>query len=477
MRLKLSAMKLARLVLTICVVLGKRYGQGLLGETMISIRSKTQAIISSFLALFLSTGANAEPVGSRTPLDRSFLSAKTHTEWSTGNQLELLIDGTEFYQVRLAQIESAKKSIDITTFLWCADESGYKTAEKLIEAAKRGVQIRVAIDFLNRSKKPEPVYAMMRAAGIQVAKFNPPYWGIEELNNHSLHEKFMIVDGKSVLTGGANICDEYLIGGERKLWHDLEMRIEGPAAAIYQTRYDENWNWLVKKDIEGLTRSAVGAAEINGVPTFVRSKVHVVNEPTETSTARAGDSELLVHYQQNYRRKSDGVESIQVFSHLIDSANEEVVMYLPYYILPPEILAAMNRAVERNVKVKVLTNSPETNDEKLSVYAALNFYRDSLNQGIEIHEYQPRTLHAKAVMIDKKIITLGSHNLTYRSFRKSGEANVITEDPILIEKFVRQTEKDWLESTLLTLDQVAERSNQVKEKTMLLVGRWLRSFM
>src|SRR5690606_34307102 len=135
----------------------------------------------------------------------------------------------------------ARRSIDIATFLWCDDESGLTIARELARAAQRGVRVRVLISFFN-TKPSHRVEAILKSSGIQILEVNPPFWGLDLIQDVN-HEKIMVVDGRESLVGGANLCNEYMLGGGgSQLWREMELWTWGPLNARIQKRYDDTWN-------------------------------------------------------------------------------------------------------------------------------------------------------------------------------------------------------------------------------------------
>ena len=123
----------------------------------------------------------------------AWLSKLTSEPVTTGNKLELLVDGTEFYPVFRRLINDAQSSIDIGMSFWCDDEPGLQIAQDLIAARARGVRVRVIIDYFN-FEAHDRVYQMLERGGVRPLLFNPPNWGLDQINQH-MHEKIMIVDG------------------------------------------------------------------------------------------------------------------------------------------------------------------------------------------------------------------------------------------------------------------------------------------
>jgi cardiolipin synthase len=388
----------------------------------------------------------------------------TQSPMSTGNRMELLVDGTQFYPVRQRMIERATRSIDLVTFLWCDDESGLRLAELLAQKARQGVRVRIIIDLFN-TKPHDRVYQIVRDAGIELLIYNPVYWGLRNIFEHSLHEKIMIVDGEEALLGSANLCDEYMIGGERSLWHDLEVQVRGPQVSQMQQHFDSTWNWMARTDLQSLIHNSRRLADPALIP-VVRPRFRVYREATRTNTQVAGEDAAWFLYQQNYRDQRQGINILSLHELLIDLAQERIQIMTPYLVPPAPFVRALRRARERGVHVQIITNSPANNDVWLAQFAAIRKSRQLIASGVQIYEFQPRMIHAKAILIDGQMLSIGSHNFTNRSFTINGEANLLTSSTGLIRQFSQVFEADLgcssslndeiLHRRVETADQVAQ---------------------
>lgn len=395
------------------------------------------------------------------------------TPISTGNHLELLVDGPEFYPVRQRMIEAATRTIDLVTFLWCDDESGLRLAELLARKARQGVRVRIVIDLYN-TKPHDRVYQIVREAGIELLIYNPVYWGLRNVFEHALHEKIMIVDGEHALLGSANLCDEYMIGGARSLWHDLEVQLQGPQVSQMQHHFDDTWNWMARIDRRALIHNSRRLADPALIP-VVRPRYRVYTSPTPSQARDAGEDASLFIYQQNYRDERQGVDILQLHELLIDLAQEKIQVMTPYLVPPAAFIRALRRARERGVQVQIITNSPENNDAWIAQFAAIRKSRQLIASGVEIYEYHPRMIHAKALLIDGKTLSIGSHNFTNRSFTVNGEANLLSTSERLIQRFQEVFTSDLSWSNHLNEELLHRRIETVEDVAQALVSEMLAS--
>jgi cardiolipin synthase A/B len=412
-----------------------------------------------FIALCLSfsfpislSQANEPPLSDILPHEQNrieflrSLAVKADEPWTGQNELQLLNTGKEFFPVRLEMIKNANHTIDLITFLWCDDEAGNAIAEELIAAAYRGVRIRVTVDFFN-IKGGGPIYERLRNAGIRPLIYHPPSWGWDEINKR-IHEKIMIVDGDEALVGGANLCNEYMTGKIKGLWHDLEFHIRGTLASRIQLHMDRTWNFMAQKEYEvrrGNQNSMLTSRHRSGAFENQRlvPRIFPLYGQTPSSLLREGSSTALFLYQQTYRDPEHAEKFLTIYSQLVQSARDQVIIVAPYLIPAPEIKEALIATAKRGVRVQLLTNSQKSIDKTIQFVAnsSRGHYLDLLAAGVEIYESQATTFHSKAILIDSHYLTVGSHNFTNRSFRMSGESAILTTDGEAIAKFKQLTQE------------------------------------
>jgi phosphatidylserine/phosphatidylglycerophosphate/cardiolipin synthase-like enzyme len=199
---------------------------------------------------------------------------------------------------------------------------------------------------------------------------------------------------------------------------------------------------------------------------------------TATDTRVAGDVQLHFQYQQSYMDRSHPDRFKAIYSELVKRAHRKVVAYIPYVNPPAEFERALIETAQRGVDITLITNSDHTNDEAMARAVAKPYYPRLLRAGIKIHEYQPRTLHAKALLIDDSVVSIGSHNYTRQSFGWNGEANMMTGDPTVVAKFVRMVEHDLRETIRMSdVRTVQQRADDIGEQFWIIFARWIRAFI
>jgi phosphatidylserine/phosphatidylglycerophosphate/cardiolipin synthase-like enzyme len=416
--------------------------------------------------------ARADDWAGMTADDVGALESLTGAQATSGNDVRLYVDGTEFYPGLLAAIAHARRSVDIMTYLWRDDEAGLAFAHALADAAGRGVRVRVIADWLNMYEHKR-AYRIVQGAGIELLRFNPwPLWG--RSINFRLHEKMLIVDGEETWIGGGNLCDEYMLDIPGKpLWHDMYLRARGPVLEDVQARFDSNWNWMATTDFRARRHKKLLAAP--GLAPYRLGHFTIYPSPTAVSAGATGAAMALYMHQQPYGSHVRLAESfIEAYARLLDTARERAVLYIPYYFPNPKFERAVLAAGRRGVAVTLFTNSRKTSDLPDVVGSAVVAHLTPLfHAGARVFQAIDRTLHAKAILVDDTAVVVGSHNFTHRSFGLNGEADLLTGDADSIARFRQVVASDEAGFQELDLSDYRGAHPSFGEKVEFFFARWL----
>ncbi len=176
----------------------------------------------------------------------------TDMPFTTGNDVELLIDGDATFQSMIAGIESAEDYVLFQFYIIKEDEIGTRIKDLLIGKAKEGVRIFFLFDEVGSSKLSQRYQNELREAGVEVSAFNTTQGRRNRFQlNFRNHRKIVVVDGHAAWIGGHNVGDEYL-GRDPKFghWRDTHVRIEGPAVIGAQISFAEDWYWATLRSLE-----------------------------------------------------------------------------------------------------------------------------------------------------------------------------------------------------------------------------------
>jgi cardiolipin synthase len=305
---------------------------------------------------------------------------------------------------------------------------GARFTRALVERARAGVRVHVLFDALGSQKIDEADVEQMKAAGVQVAKYNPLRWySIVRMNNRT-HRKILVVDGRTGYTGGAGIGDEWAGDAQRlEHWRDTQFRVEGPAVAQMQAAFMENW------------------IEVTG------DVLHGEDYFPELPRAGAQQAQFFIS------SPGGGGETMQLMYLLsIASAKESILLSAAYFVPDDNEVRMLVEARKRGVRVSIIVPGKVT-DSPAARRASRSTWGDLLRAGVEIHEYQPTFFHCKVMIVDRLWVSVGSTNFDTRSFSTNDEANLNVYDREFAAAQARIFEDDLKRSRRIALDQWQER--------------------
>ncbi len=297
-----------------------------------------------------------------------------------------------------ADLEKAESFIFMEYFIVSADSAFQELGDILIRKARQGVDVRLMYDDVGSIGYVNMLFAKrLSDAGIHCMVFNPAMPVLNLFMNHRDHRKITVIDGKTGYTGGFNLSDEYF---GRKIvyghWKDTGIRLEGEAVRGLTRTFLEMWNACTRQE-EDLTPYLKICHRVPGAPGLV----------------------------QPYEDDPLGRERIaeNVYLSLAYGARETLYVITPYLIITDEMTNALGFAAKRGVDVRVIT--PGVPDKKVVYQVTRSYYAGLVSRGVRIYEYTPGFCHAKQMICDGRIATIGTSNLDYRSLYLHYENNVL----------------------------------------------------
>lgn len=333
------------------------------------------------------------------------------------NAVSLLCDGAEFFPALLASLDAARRQIHIETYIFRIDATGERVAQALIAAARRGVEVNILLDGFGSADFPEDWRARLREAGVNLLFFRPEVlrWWPRRSRLRRLHRKLALIDAHTAFVGGINLHDDRdNAGPEDAPRYDYAVRVCGPVVADIQHTLRQMW-----------LRVAHGPLMLTRLLPHGGDELCADTRPAGVYSAR-----LVVRDNGRHRLSIE-----QSYLRQIRRAQQEILIANAYFLPGLRLRHALCEAARRGVRVRLLLQGKV--DHAILHYATRTLYRDFLDSGIEIHEYQAGYMHAKVAVIDRHWAMVGSSNIDPFSLLLAREANLQVRHPDFAQRLRR----------------------------------------
>jgi cardiolipin synthase C len=446
----------------------------------------------------------------------------------------VLEEGSASLVTRAWLSEYAEKSIDIQYFIFSVDNVGLIACDYLVRAADRGVKVRILVDDILVDAGVHEILTLDSHENIEIKIYNPGtnlgkniYDKVRKFAtdfrgaNQRMHNKTFVVDGKIVITGGRNIADEYFDFDHEYNFRDRDVLLLGKATADVQSSFNEFWNNRLSVPVTGLVEEPEN--DFKDSARFERLHQYACNPENFWPQIRekmkglpmvfkrmqdAGEILWLdsVSFISDTPGKNDGTKGLggggictDTLMNLIRQAKKSLDIQSPYLITSEIGRDLFRNAVDRGVKVRILTNSLASTD---NLEAFSGYQRDRkklLETGIQIFEFRPDAeerykvmagglqeklnfapifgLHAKSMVIDGKITVIGTFNLDPRSANLNSECVTVIYSEKLAANVLKGMEAEfgpensWETTTKSNPDAEAGEKKRLKAWTRRVVPK------
>ncbi|ATF26174.1 cardiolipin synthase [Brochothrix thermosphacta] len=356
------------------------------------------------------------------------------------NDVEILIDGKKKFESLFRDIEAAKDHIHLIYYIFRFDELGTSLVDLLVKKAKEGVEVRFIYDAMgSRSVRPSAFKELEKHGGKAYPFFPSKLPLINFRLNYRNHRKLAIIDGEIGYIGGFNIGDEYL-GKSKKFgnWRDTHLRVKGSANFAMQARYIMDWNSAATHKADKIKYDE---------RYFPLAYKHEGNIPMQIVSS--GPDTDLEQIKNGYIK-------------LINSAKDTIFIQTPYFIPDNSVLESLKIAALSGVDVRVMI--PSMPDHPFVYWSTTNHVSELLKCGAKVFRYNDGFLHAKTVIVDAEVSSVGTANIDNRSFRLNFEVNAFIYDEEMGRELHNIFLDDMLVSSEMTLEEYEKRSNWIKFK-------------
>ncbi|EJR54525.1 cardiolipin synthase 1 [Bacillus cereus VD107] len=368
-----------------------------------------------------------------------------------GTTTKILTNGDETFTEILQAIENATHHIHIQYYIYRPDEIGTKIRDALIRKAKSGIIVRFLYDGLGSNTLRRRFLQPMKDAGIEVIEFDSIIspW-LSETINYRNHRKIVIVDGTMGFTGGLNVGDEYLgLSKKFPIWHDSHLKIEGKALYKLQAIF-----------LEDLLYATSGLDTYSWEQFMSRTYF-----PDQGLQKAEGAVQIVVSGPS-----SDDTSIKNTLLKVMGSARQSIWIATPYFIPDQETLTLLRLSALSGVDVRILY--PGISDSVISDQASQSYFAPLLKAGVSIYRYKDGFMHAKIVLVDDEVATIGTANMDIRSFELNYEIIAILYESKTVLDIKSDFEKDFKYSLEIKWDSFQKRSIQkrILESVMRLIS-------
>jgi len=377
-----------------------------------------------------------------------------------------LSNNVDAFAARVGLIRQAKKTLDVQYYIIMPDNTGLTLTKLLLDAADRGVKVRVILDDMLQGESDASLGALNGHPNISIKLFNPTNFRKSlhylEMAFHvntlgrRMHNKAIVADNSVAIIGGRNIQDIYFAADEDTIFIDNDIMAVGPLVTKISNEFETYWSSPVCipfEKVSGETPASLNTLR-NELDAYVTSiaytdYMNAVRECRLTQEAESGKLGLIFGKSELYydlptkvttsEEKTDTHLSEHI-APIIKNAKKSIFIVSPYFMPSAESMEALKVLRKNGVEITILTNSLATNDA-IPVYSAYSkYHKELLRSGVKLYELSPvafhrifkdahyrpgkiprSALHAKSMIIDDEIFIIGSANMDPRSHKLNTE--------------------------------------------------------
>jgi cardiolipin synthase len=337
----------------------------------------------------------------------------------------VLSDSASAFGAMFAALEGAKGYLHAQFFSLTSDGTGRRFAQLLMEARRRGVEVRLLYDGVGSWGLERDLLEELKAAGVRAVPFLPISFPMFRREfNYRNHRKILVVDGSVAFVGGFNVGDKY-VGLAKGLspWRDTMLRIRGDGALGLDDVFRRDWRFASGEELPLW----------NPPPAWGGPFVQVATGGPDSP----GDP--LKH----------------AYLAAMGACRERLWLTTPYLVPGMEVMEAMRTAAMRGVDVRLVI--PGRPDHRTVYFASRHHIGELLEAGVQVYRYQRGFIHAKTMIVDRELAAVGTLNLDVRSLEINYEVQAFIHHRRTVERLEADFVKDFMDSHLVTREEWASR--------------------
>ncbi len=311
---------------------------------------------------------------------------------SCDNAVRYYANGEELFPDMLEQLDKAQCFIFLEFFILQSGIMWDSILAILQRKAAEGLDVRLIYDDMGcLMTLPRDYKKQLESKGIRCCVFGrlKPLW--TKHMNHRDHRKMLIIDGRTVITGGINLADEYInIYEKHGYWKDSAVMLNGSAARHFTDEFLSFWSVLC-----GSAHEEISCADYN-------------NDASALLSAENGTAAPFFDYPCDNELLAENI-----YLNMLSGAQRYAYITTPYLIPDNELRRALILAAKSGVDVRIIT--PHIPDKKFVYAVTRSNYRQLIEGGVKIYEFIPGFIHAKNFVSDDLAAVVGTVNLDFRS--------------------------------------------------------------
>lgn len=368
------------------------------------------------------------------PLIRFFKNVSLSMPFSY-NEVKAYTDGFSMLQSLLREISMAKDHIHIQFYIFADDAVGRLVRDALIDKAAQGIEVRLLYDDVGCWSVHKKFFECMRENGIETQAFLKVHFpSFTSKVNYRNHRKMVIIDGKVGFIGGMNIANRYMKGVPWGCWRDTQLLIRGSAVNGLQTSFLMDWFFV--------DRSLITAKKY--FPPLERDKGALIQIVTSQPVGPWRDimQGLIMIFNQSHRY---------------------LYIQTPYFLPTESLYSSLQNAALAGVDVRLMI--PQRSDSVFTQFASSSYLGEILRSGVKVYLYKKGFLHAKMIVCDDELSSVGSTNIDFRSLEQNFEVNAFIYDSTCAKELKAVFLNDQKECMQLTSSMYDSRSrwHRIKE--------------
>lgn len=363
---------------------------------------------------------------------------------TTHNEVIILPETSDAFRQIISGINNAKTHIHVEYFSLADDEVGNEFRIALINKAKQGVKVRLIYDAVGCWNLSNSYKKSLKEAGVETYPFLPaPFPFISSKLNYRNHRKLVVIDNEVAYLGGLNIGNKYL-GKDSYFgyWRDSLLVLHGRSVLSLQAIFLTDLFFVSKQNL---------------------LEEYITPFEDESYDAEHEDRKGIPVQIVSSGPDSDWESIMQVYFAAIANAKKSVYITSPYLVLNESLLMALKTASLSGVEIKIIL--PQKPDHHIVFWGSRSYYVELMQAGVQIYEYTKGFVHAKVLIVDEEIVSIGTANMDMRSFNHNFELNAMLYSKNIAAIAEVQFNYDLAHSRKVNFDSFSKRSivQKIKE--------------